>query len=100
MVNRNTKESDENVLIEFLNKFIPDGYKNTIEIKTCLYTNTPDENFIVDYLPNYDKDVLVAAGFSGHGFKFASVIGEILADLAIKGNTQIPVGFLNAQRFD
>tara|TARA_B100000809_G_scaffold204829_1_gene206343 strand:- start:3535 stop:4794 length:1260 start_codon:yes stop_codon:yes gene_type:complete len=99
MVRRSTKESDENILIEFLNKFIPDGYKNTIEMKTCLYTNTPDENFIVDYLPGFDKDVTIAAGFSGHGFKFASVIGEIMADLTINGKTDIPIDFLNAQRF-
>lgn len=99
MVNRNPKESDENVLIQFLNRFMPDGYKNTLEMKTCLYTNTPDENFIVDYLPDFDKDVAIAAGFSGHGFKFASVIGEIMADLTINGSTQIPINFLNAQRF-
>jgi sarcosine oxidase len=100
LVNRNTKESDESVLIDFLNKFIPDGYKNTLEMKTCLYTNTPDENFIVDYLPGFDKDVTIAAGFSGHGFKFASVIGEIMADLTFSGKTKIPIGFLNAQRFN
>ena len=99
MVNRNTKEADENVLIQFLNKFMPDGYKNTLEMKTCRDTNTPDENFIVDYLPGYDKDVAIAAGFSGHGFKFASVIGEIMADLATSGSTQIAIDFLNAQRF-
>jgi len=98
-VNRNAKEADEKVLIQFLNKFMPDGYKNTLEMKTCLYTNTPDENFIVDYLPGFDKDVAIAAGFSGHGFKFASVIGEIMADLATNGSTQLPIGFLHAQRF-
>lgn len=100
MVIRRTKASDETVLIDFLNTYIPNGYHNTLEIKTCLYTNTPDENFMVDYLPNYDKDIVIAAGFSGHGFKFTSVIGEILADLAIKGNTQLPIAFLNAQRFN
>ncbi len=100
MVNRDIKESDEKVLIQFLNRFLPDGYKNTLEMKTCLYTNTPDENFIVDYLPGFDKDVAIAAGFSGHGFKFASVIGEIMADLASKGSTELPIKFLNAQRFE
>ncbi len=98
-VNRNTKESDERALVEFLNQFIPDGYESTLTMKTCLYTNSPDENFIIDYLPGYDKDVAVAAGFSGHGFKFASVIGEIMADLAMKGSTALPIGFLSANRF-
>jgi len=99
-VNRNTKESDENVLIEFLNKFMPDGYEHTLTMKTCLYTNTPDENFILDFLPGFNNSAVVAAGFSGHGFKFASVIGEILADLAIEGTTALPIDFLSAQRFD
>jgi len=98
-VNRNKKESDEKVLVDFLNKFIPDGYESTLTMKTCLYTNTPDENFIIDYLPGYDKDVAIAAGFSGHGFKFASVIGEIMTDLAMRGSTTLPIGFLSASRF-
>lgn len=98
-VNRNTKESDENVLIQFLNQFMPDGYENTLVMKTCLYTNSPDQNFILDYLPGFDKDVIIATGFSGHGFKFASVIGEVMADLAINGSTHMPIDFLNAQRF-
>jgi sarcosine oxidase len=98
-VNRNTKESDENVLIKFLNQFMPDGYESTLVMKTCLYTNTPDQNFILDYLPGFDKDVAIATGFSGHGFKFASVIGEIMADLAMDGSTRMPIDFLNAKRF-
>lgn len=100
MVNRNTKKTDESVLIDFLKEFMPDGYQSTLTMKTCLYTNTPDENFIVDFLPGFDNSVAIAAGFSGHGFKFASVIGEILADLAVKGATSLPIAFLNAQRFD
>jgi sarcosine oxidase len=64
-----------------------------------MYTNTPDENFILDFVPGYEKEVVVATGFSGHGFKFASVVGEIMADLAMKGSTRQPIGFLNAQRF-
>jgi sarcosine oxidase len=98
-VNRNTKESDEKILIDFLNKFIPDGYENTLVMKTCLYTNSPDQNFIIDYLNGFDKDVVFATGFSGHGFKFVSVVGEILADLAMNGSTPLPIGFLNAKRF-
>jgi sarcosine oxidase len=65
-----------------------------------MYTNSPDENFILDYLPGYDKDVVIATGFSGHGFKFVSVVGEIMADLAMKGSTIQPIGFLRANRFN
>ena len=69
-------------------------------MKICMYTNTPDEHFIVDFLPGFDQDVAVAVGFSGHGFKFSSVVGEIMADLAMNGRTPLPNGFLSARRFD
>lgn len=59
----------------------------------CMYTLTPDENFIVDVHPKYPQ-VSFAAGFSGHGFKFAPIMGEVLADLALKGATAEPVNFL------
>lgn len=54
---------------------------------TCMYTNTPDEHFIVDTIPGHDQRAVVAAGFSGHGFKFASVMGEVIAELIVYGNT-------------
>ena len=53
----------------------------------CMYTMTPDEHFVIGHLPGSDGGVSVAAGFSGHGFKFVPVVGEILADLAIDGGT-------------
>ena len=99
-VNRIPKEEDEKELVQALNRFIPDGYQETLVMKTCMYTNSPDENFILDYLPGYDKDVVIATGFSGHGFKFVSVVGEIMADLAMKGSTIQPIGFLRANRFN
>jgi sarcosine oxidase len=54
--------------------------------KTCMFVNSPDEHFIVDALPE-QPNVIVAAGFSGHGYKFCSGIGDILADLALAGHT-------------
>ncbi len=65
---------------------------------TCMYTNTPDHHFIVAAHPRHAQ-VTIATGFSGHGFKFASVIGEILADLATDGTTQHPIGLFTPQRF-
>jgi sarcosine oxidase len=59
----------------------------------CMYTLTPDEHFIVDRHPDHQR-VAFAAGFSGHGFKFAPVMGEVLADLALEGSTSEPVAFL------
>ena len=63
----------------------------------CIYTMTPDEDFVIDRHPRA-PEVSFAAGFSGHGFKFASVVGEVLADLALEGRTRHPIGFLSASR--
>jgi sarcosine oxidase len=59
---------------------------------------SPDGHFVVGVHPRH-PNVTIAAGFSGHGFKFASVIGEVLADLALQGKTGHPIGFLSPQRF-
>ncbi|MBX3176803.1 MAG: N-methyl-L-tryptophan oxidase [Candidatus Hydrogenedentes bacterium] len=64
----------------------------------CIYTMTPDSDFIVDRHPNH-ANVFIAAGFSGHGFKFAAAIGSILADFCARGATEAPVGFLSLDRF-
>jgi monomeric sarcosine oxidase len=64
---------------------------------TCLYTMTPDEDFILDHHPEF-KNVVFAAGFSGHGFKFAPVIAQALADLLQQGKTSLPIGFLSLGR--
>ena len=100
LVDRTARKSDESVLIQFLNQYLPDGYEKTVVMKTCLYTYSPDQNFILDYLPGFDQDVAIATGFSGHGFKFASVIGEIMSDLVSKGSTDLPIDFLKIKRFD
>jgi len=65
---------------------------------TCMYTMTPDHHFILDHHPQHSQ-VVYACGFSGHGFKFSSVIGEVLADLALEGATRHPIDFLSAARF-
>ena len=67
--------------------------------KVCLYANTPDENFLIGAHPRQPR-TLVAAGFSGHGFKFAPVVGEILADLVTTGTTAHPIGLFDPARFD
>ena len=90
---------EENNLVDILQRFFPGSYKKTEALKTCMYTNTADQHFILDFLPGFDKNVVIATGFSGHGFKFASVVGEIMSELAIKGTTSLPIGFLNAGRF-
>lgn len=64
----------------------------------CMYTNTPDEHFVIGRHPLHEQ-VVIAGGFSGHGFKFVSVVGEILADLATTGSTTHPIGLFSPTRF-
>ena len=65
--------------------------------KACMYALTPDEHFIVDRHP-HDARIVIAGGFSGHGYKFAPVIGEIVAQLVLDGGTPQPIGFLRLTR--
>ncbi len=99
LVNRETTLAETNALTEFLQAYLPSGQGEIGSTKICLYTNTPDGDFILDFLPGHGRDVVVGCGFSGHGFKFAAAIGEVLADLALDGHTDMPVGFLGAGRF-
>ncbi len=64
-----------------------------------MFTNTPDEHFILDTHPDFPQ-VCVAAGFSGHGFKFCSVVGEIMADLAQNGETSHNLDLFRLSRFE
>jgi sarcosine oxidase len=64
---------------------------------TCMYSNTPDEHFVIARHPD-SSNVTVACGFSGHGFKFVPVVGELLADLAIDGHTAHPISLFDPKR--
>jgi sarcosine oxidase len=78
--------ADEALLREAVAAYFPDAAGPTLTLETCLFTNTPDEHFVIDLLPAHPQ-VVVASPCSGHGFKFSSVVGEILADLAVNGTT-------------
>lgn len=96
-VDRTPKPRDEAILRGFGERYFPDAAGETLMLKTCLFTNSPDEHFILDLHPNYPQ-VAFAAGFSGHGFKFASVIGEIMADFALDGTTRHDISLLRYER--
>lgn len=64
----------------------------------CMYTNSADGHFVIDRVPGAEQ-AFVACGFSGHGFKFAPVVGEIMASLALEGGTEHPIEFLGMSRF-
>ncbi len=78
--------------------FLPDVLDGPSAAATCLYTMSPDRHFVIDRLPG-SSAVVFAAGFSGHGYKFAPVVGELLADLALQGHSNIEAGFLSLDRF-
>jgi sarcosine oxidase len=98
-VDRQMAQEDHEDLNYVLHKYLPGCVESLLSYKICLYANSPDEDFIIDKLPGFEDHVFIACGFSGHGFKFASVVGEILADLALDGQTTLPIGFLSAKRF-
>ena len=98
-VDRECHPRDEAILREFAAKYFPSGNGPTMALKTCMFTNSPDEHFIIDVLPEHPQ-VTLAAGFSGHGYKFCSVVGEILADLAERGETRHDIGLFGLSRFD
>ena len=97
-VDRTIHASDLTELKERVARRIPALDGTVLKAQICLYTMTPDENFIIGLHPLY-ANVSVACGFSGHGFKFASVVGEILADLALEGKTRHSIGLFAPTRF-
>lgn len=98
-MDRDIHAEDEAILRQAVSRYFPQAAGRLLDKKTCIYTNTPDEHFMIGVLPDQPQ-VSVAAGFSGHGFKFASVIGEIMADLAQKGETRHDIGLFHLDRFD
>ena len=97
-IERTASPEDEETVRAFLREHLPavDGPRHRAAV--CIYTLTPDRHFVIDLHPDY-PNVALAAGFSGHGFKFASVVGEILADLADSGRTDLPIGMFRINRF-
>jgi monomeric sarcosine oxidase len=75
---------------DFLSQYIPSALGPIIYTKTCLYTLTPDRDFVLDTIPDY-PNVTVAIG-GGHGFKFASLIGRTMSELAVDGRTEQDLG--------
>ena len=98
-IDRQPNSQDEAVLRDFTRKYFPGAAGATSSMKVCMFTNSPDEHFIIDRLPDA-PNVSLAAGFSGHGYKFSSVVGEILTDLTIDGKTSHDIGMFGLSRFD
>ena len=95
-INWELTPADEASLRPLAERFIP-GLGPLTKGQVCMYTVTPDHHFVIDVHPRH-SNVSVACGFSGHGFKFASVVGEILADLADGGTTRHDIELVSATR--
>ncbi len=97
-VQRKVTDDDIRAFTDFSRIYLPDVGDRVLDAYTCIYTMTPDDHFIIDRHPA-SQNVVYATGFSGHGFKFAPVVGEILADLTQNGATDRDIEFLRADRF-
>ncbi len=89
---------DRRQIVTILQRYMPDAAGRVLESATCMYTNTPDEDFILDSHPDHGQ-VVIASACSGHGFKFSVVIGEILTDLALERTTEWDLTPFRLNRF-
>ena len=97
-ISRVVTEMDQENILEQIRIFIPDLEGEVLDSSICMYTTTPDRHFIIDTHP-LRENVIVSSACSGHGFKFTTVMGEILADLASDGSSQFDLSPFTANRF-
>ncbi|GGD16973.1 N-methyl-L-tryptophan oxidase [Aureimonas glaciei] len=97
--NPQVNDADLAMLDDFVTRRIPVATGHRRAAITCRYTMLPGEDFLLDHLPGEPR-IVVASPCSGHGFKFASVVGEILADLATEGGTALPIGAFSFAALD
>eukprot|EP00736_Rhodelphis_marinus_P014560 Rmarinus@m.18388 len=89
----------QRTLQPFIRDFLTDvDYSVPVETVKCMYTNTPDEDFVIDFLPDTDRHIVIGCGFSGHGFKMGPFVGSVLADLAVDGETKFDISMLSLMR--
>jgi sarcosine oxidase len=96
-IDRRVREEEAEFIGTHLRALLPRMPGRLLNAVACMYTTTPDQHFVVATHPRHEQ-VTVACGFSGHGFKFVPVIGEILADLALTGATDHPIGLFDPRR--
>ncbi|GAB2672791.1 N-methyl-L-tryptophan oxidase [Gordonia jinhuaensis] len=96
-IDRVVRDEENETMRDRARQLFPHLTGPVVQAKTCLYSVTPDEHFVVGTHPAHEQ-VSVGCGFSGHGFKFVPVIGEILADLATAGRTDHPVALFDPRR--
>ena len=97
-VDREVHDADIEILRSFARRYFPRGAGPALQSSVCMFTNTPDEHFIIDRLPKHER-VHVVSACSGHGFKFASVVGEIVADQVTTGSSRFDLSLFSLARF-
>jgi sarcosine oxidase len=98
-IDREVHEEEIGFLRSYLAEHVPELAGRCLDARACMYTNTPDEHFVISAHPEHPQ-VVIACGFSGHGYKFCSVVGEIVADLAIEGSTRHPIDLFSPARLN
>lgn len=96
-IDRTVYPNEIDEMRERVTQLLPTLNGPAVDTATCMYSNTPDEHFVITRHPDY-HNVTVACGFSGHGFKFVPVVGEIVADLATDGSTSHPISLFDPSR--
>jgi sarcosine oxidase len=97
-LSREPTPRDEDVLRAAVARYFPDADGPVLSLRACLFTNTPDEHFVIDTLPGA-PNVVLASPCSGHGYKFASAMGEILADMATDKVPKFDLSLFKIARF-
>ena len=86
-IDREVHQEEIDFLRGYLAEHVPELAGRCLDARACTYTNTPDLHFVISLHPEHPQ-IAIACGFSGHGYKFCSVVGEILADLVTEGSTR------------
>ncbi len=97
-IRREVDQDEVDRIREPMRRYLPDAEGSLVKTAVCMYTNTPDYHFLIDFHPDHPQ-VLIASPCSGHGFKFAPAIGEVLADLLTEGRTDFDLSPFSLARF-
>lgn len=97
-IRREVDDSELDPLRTFASRYLRGATTTVTKTATCMYTNTPDGHFVIDFHPDLERVVVISA-CSGHGFKFAPVIGDIAADLICEGDTRRDISRFRLSRF-
>lgn len=98
-IERTVSEAEQQKGRELLERYIPPAAGEVRSASVCMYTNTPDLHFAIDWLPGANERVLIVSPCSGHGFKFAPAIGEVVGQMLVDGRSEFDIGPFRLTRF-